>query len=183
MNLPAFKMKDDLEKNIDFLQNIFLAQKQGRNCLPDNLGLAESEYRIVLNLVANDQKARPVKSETGQLRQELLELRAEEVKDIIQLLISQRAQNSSLEILFSKILGAGCLGSSHLWKDLGLPSREDLRVLLEINFPALAASNIKNMRWKKFFYKQLCEQEGSYVCRSPSCEQCSTYQECFGEEI
>ena len=34
------------------------------------------------------------------------------------------------------------------------------------NFPQLARRNTQDMRWKKFLYKQLCEQDGGYVCRS-----------------
>jgi nitrogen fixation protein NifQ len=53
---------------------------------------------------------------------------------------------------------------------------------MERNFPSLAARNDKNMKWKKFFYKQLCDAEGIYVCRSPSCEVCVDYAQCFAPE-
>ncbi|MFM8444786.1 MAG: nitrogen fixation protein NifQ, partial [Methylococcus sp.] len=33
--------------------------------------------------------------------------------------------------------------------------------------------------WKKFLYKQLCEAEGIYVCRAPSCGECVDYADCF----
>jgi NifQ. len=39
-----------------------------------------------------------------------------------------------------------------------------------------------DMKWKKFIYKQLCEAEGLYVCRAPSCEVCKDYDQCFGKE-
>ena len=81
------------------------------------------------------------------------------------------------------IVAAACLGGDHLWRDLGLASRQQLRELLQHNFPQLAQRNVNDMRWKKFFYKQLCEQDGGYVCRSPSCEQCPTHHDCFGEEL
>ena len=49
------------------------------------------------------------------------------------------------------------------------------------NFRPLAEQNTKDMKWKKFLYKQLCIGEGIYVCRAPSCEVCVDYAACFGE--
>lgn len=80
------------------------------------------------------------------------------------------------------LLTEGCMGGDHLWQDLGLWSRNDLSELIALAFPALAEKNVKDMKWKRFFYKQLCEQEGVYTCRSPSCEVCPDYQACFGPE-
>ena len=76
----------------------------------------------------------------------------------------------------------GCMGNDHLWQDLGLWSRQELSTLMQRNFPSLAAQNDRDMKWKKFIYKQLCLQEGIYTCRAPSCEVCVDYQQCFGSE-
>jgi nitrogen fixation protein NifQ len=38
------------------------------------------------------------------------------------------------------------------------------------------------MRWKKFFYRQLCEQADVLICKSPSCGVCCDYASCFGAE-
>jgi nitrogen fixation protein NifQ len=80
------------------------------------------------------------------------------------------------------IIVAGSLGSDHLWQDLGLWSRTQLSAMLQYNFPELAAKNDKDMKWKKFLYKQLCEAEGLYLCRVPSCEVCVDYPKCYGSE-
>jgi nitrogen fixation protein NifQ len=80
------------------------------------------------------------------------------------------------------IFVAGCMGSDHLWQDLGLWSRQDLSALFKHNFPVLVEKNVGDMKWKKFLYKQLCLQEGIYVCRAPSCEMCQDYWKCFGPE-
>ncbi len=80
------------------------------------------------------------------------------------------------------IVATGCMAHDHLWQDLGLWSREDLTALMMRNFPTLAGQNTRNMKWKKFLYKQLCNAEGIYVCRAPSCEVCADYQACFGPE-
>jgi len=108
-------------------------------------------------------------------RQKALELR--------DLLLGSRRGSEPEEAWLASSLAAACLGGDHLWRDLGLESRESLKALLLHNFPSLAERNVKNMRWKKFLYKQLCEQDGGYVCRAPSCEQCPSHHDCFGAEV
>jgi len=80
------------------------------------------------------------------------------------------------------ILATACMGSEHLWQDLGLPSRRELSQVIALNFPQLARVNSRDMKWKKFLYRELCQREGIYVCASPSCEACSDYDVCFGPE-
>jgi len=79
-------------------------------------------------------------------------------------------------------VAAGCLGEQHLWRDMGLPSRAALRLLLETYFRDLAADNTMDMRWKKFIYRRLCRWGGFATCKSPSCGVCGDYSECFGPE-
>jgi nitrogen fixation protein NifQ len=79
-------------------------------------------------------------------------------------------------------LACACLGANHLWQDLRLPSRRELSALLVYWFPRLAAKNVNDMKWKKFFYKQLCERDGLFICKAPSCGVCSDYTHCFGPE-
>jgi nitrogen fixation protein NifQ len=80
------------------------------------------------------------------------------------------------------ILIAGCSGHSHLWEDLGLFSRHDLNLLMHTHFPLLAAKNDRDMKWKKFIYKQLCEREGIIACPAPTCDACAQFSECFAPE-
>ena len=80
------------------------------------------------------------------------------------------------------MLARRCMSPNHLWQDLGLSSRGDLNRLMRERFPALAARNAQNMKWKKFFYRCLCEMEGFTLCAAPSCAECSDYSACFGEE-
>ncbi len=77
---------------------------------------------------------------------------------------------------------SACLGNDHLWQDIGFWQRQDLSQFLQHNFPELARRNHKDMKWKKFLYKQLCEAEGLNLCRAPSCEVCDDYSNCFGSE-
>ncbi len=169
----------------DWLALILAAQRDGRTCLPFHLGLDESAFARLLEarygLGAAHWLAQPA-AERDALRQELLALRRDEWLELRALLLAGCAAIDPQAEVMASIVAAACLGGDHLWRDLGLASRAQLHELLHAHFPVLAARNVNHMRWKKFFYKQLCEQDGGYVCRSPSCEQCPTYHDCFGDE-
>nr|CRH04608.1 NifQ protein involved in the incorporation of molybdenum into nitrogenase [Candidatus Magnetococcus massalia] len=109
--------------------------------------------------------------------------RMDEVDELLQLFLEHAGPDGELEkVLIARILAAGCMGQNHLWEDLGLWSRTQLSSMILTNFPALAHKNDRNMKWKRFFYKQLCEREGVYTCRAPSCAVCGDYSQCFGPE-
>ncbi|HED19738.1 MAG TPA: nitrogen fixation protein NifQ [Gammaproteobacteria bacterium] len=108
--------------------------------------------------------------------------RQPERAELQSLLLEHRANADISEQWIADIVVSACMGGNHLWQDLGLWSRRDLTRLIQTNFPALAAGNDCDMKWKKFFYKQLCLQTGIYTCRAPSCEVCVDYRECFGPE-
>lgn len=80
------------------------------------------------------------------------------------------------------IIAHACMGFRHLWEDLGLESRQLLRSLMTDCFPELVTLNQQDMRWKKFFYRQRCEQEGGYLCRAPSCHACHERANCFATD-
>ncbi|MDO8329450.1 MAG: nitrogen fixation protein NifQ [Fluviicoccus sp.] len=175
--------------NKSWLARILDAQRSTGSALPLHLGLEPDAYRQLINCFFPDCRVwlalhygHDLLWQRGELRQQLLVLRREEWETLRNLLVQHRRGDDASEIRMAEIVAAACLGSGHLWRDLGLGSRGMLRDLLQSNFPALVSLNTRDMRWKRFFYKQLCEQEGGYVCRSPSCDQCSTYDECFGEE-
>ncbi|PWB84417.1 MAG: nitrogen fixation protein NifQ [Methylocystaceae bacterium] len=80
------------------------------------------------------------------------------------------------------ILTKRSMAPRHLWQDLGLFRREELGRLIGDRFPRLAARNTANMKWKKFFYRSLCELEGFVLCAAPTCRECSDFSNCFGDE-
>ena len=109
--------------------------------------------------------------------------RHDEYGDILLLLLEGAGNRTAQTVALAECVARACLGEDHLWHDLGLPSRSELSALLHDHFPGLAERNSGNMRWKKFFYKQLCERLEVTACRAPSCGVCCHYQECFdGEE-
>lgn len=71
------------------------------------------------------------------------------------------------------------LQPNHLWQDLGLSTRADLTGLLRRHFGPLAVRNVRDMKWKKFFYRLMCEDEGVSICKSPVCDTCSDFALCF----
>lgn len=74
------------------------------------------------------------------------------------------------------------LQPDHLWQDLGLAQRSDLTGLLNRHFAPLAVLNTQDMKWKKFFYRQMCQMEGINICKSPVCNTCTDYSICYGPE-
>lgn len=82
----------------------------------------------------------------------------------------------------AKILARRSMETSHLWEDLGLPARPALSALIRRHLPGLAAANTQNMRWKKFFYRQICSDAAFSLCLSPSCNDCEERADCFAPE-
>jgi nitrogen fixation protein NifQ len=111
--------------------------------------------------------------------------RNDEIDDLMALLLdhADRAAGPKAELYHvAWQIACASLGDQHLWQDLGLPSRDALSLLIGRWFPALAARNADNMKWKKFFYRQLCLKEDILICKSPSCAGCPDVGLCFGPE-
>ncbi|WKJ91409.1 nitrogen fixation protein NifQ [Methylomonas montana] len=161
-----------------WLAQIIASWSVGDGVLPDSLGLSSEQFQQLLDhYFPGYPLAEQAYSGSSLDYSRMLE------KQDLEILLVQFASQSGVETewLIAMIVSA-CLGNDHLWQDLGLWSRSDLSALLAHNFPELVNRNSKDMKWKKFLYKQLCEAEGLYVCRAPSCEVCKDYQQCFGPE-
>ncbi|MBK5931551.1 nitrogen fixation protein NifQ [Halochromatium salexigens] len=182
-------------RNDESLASMLASQCVGLGAMPNWLGLAPETFEdlIAYHFPALQQSALP------RPQRQLDPERADERDELVRLLLkpwnerSDRIRERSKPSISSidpqpsqgwmaQIIAAGCMGSDHLWQDLGLCKRVELSQLMEYNFPALAKQNRHDMKWKRFLYKQLCEAEGIYTCRSPSCEVCVDYHACFGAE-
>jgi nitrogen fixation protein NifQ len=106
----------------------------------------------------------------------------DEFDDLVSLLLDHRSGCDETSRWLAHALATAAMADNHLWQDLGLPSRTELSWLMQTHFTSLAQCNSGDMKWKKFFYRQLCERAGLTLCRSPSCGVCSDYQQCFGPE-
>ena len=106
----------------------------------------------------------------------------DEFDEILELLLDHRASAVEQNTWLAHAIASAAMGENHLWQDMGLPSRKVLSDLMQTHFPTLAAKNSGDMKWKKFFYRQLCERAGIPICKSPRCADCCDYRVCFGPE-
>ncbi|MGR9052606.1 MAG: nitrogen fixation protein NifQ [Gammaproteobacteria bacterium] len=164
--------------NCDWLAKIIASWLCGKSVLPDYLGLEPEQFQTLLDTQYPGFDV-PFKAPSGIVLDFERMLEREDLIKLLQLFRSDASREN--DVIIGLIVSA-CLGSDHLWQDLGLWNRSELTALLRYNFPALAERNVKDMKWKKFLYKQLCEAEGLYLCRAPSCEVCKDYSDCFGSE-
>lgn len=105
-----------------------------------------------------------------------------EFDDLLALLLDHRTVDSAEARELAYAIARACMGANHLWQDMGLADRGVLSGLMTQHFTSLARRNTGDMKWKKFFYRQLCERAGLVICRSPSCGACADYPQCFGPE-
>lgn len=160
----------------ELFAQMICSQLGGNGALPAGLGLETKDFRALM------ERHFPGIDLPIQCGGPVPDPRALERDDLLGLLLSHRAHRNASERWMAEIVTSACMASDHLWQDLGLWSRQYLSELMTQNFPALAARNVHDMKWKKFLYKQLCEQEGINACRAPSCEYCTDYLNCFGPE-
>ncbi|HEX8989851.1 MAG TPA: nitrogen fixation protein NifQ [Rhodocyclaceae bacterium] len=106
----------------------------------------------------------------------------DEFNDLVELLLDNRTRPCEPSAWLSYAVASAAMGENHLWQDMGLPNRRQLSEFLKLRFAPLADLNTGDMKWKKFFYRQLCERAGVPVCRSPHCADCADYGICFGSE-
>ncbi len=107
---------------------------------------------------------------------------APEEPDLRALLLDHRSEGAPAETALAAIVARRSCRANHLWQDMGLRDRSELNRLLHRHFRPLAAQNVNDMKWKKFFYRKLCEQDGLLVCRAPNCDVCVDKAHCFGPE-
>lgn len=154
----------------------------GAGALPAWLGLQPAAFDCLLQHIFPGASSEPLAGvDTAGPGDDAAD-RADEREELVRLMLMHRAGDDPSEVWMAHVVAAGCMAADHLWQDLGLPARGELTALMRRNFPTLAARNVKDMKWKRFLYKQLCEAEGIYTCRAPSCQVCTDYHACFGPE-
>ncbi|ACS84325.1 nitrogen fixation protein NifQ [Musicola paradisiaca] len=164
-----------------WLRRLLTLHEAGAACFPRQMGLATSDWRDLLWRLDWPPPADAVRDQRQMLMSELQAGRQEEREQLAGWLLQHMAASAAPMHL---IIASASLGFNHLWQDLGLDSRAELRDLMTDCFPALVAMNSQNMRWKKFFYRQRClHTDGELVCRSPSCDDCCEWSHCFAPEV
>jgi nitrogen fixation protein NifQ len=175
--------------NLTYCKQIMHAQLSGRIVLPHGLGLSKKCYQELRKAIDDDEIIHQEIAwyqddwefirERAAFCEELFAMKSDERDELIKLLSQYHNQQDPSSRQMAIIIATACLTKHHLWESLGLQERSQLGEIIKHNFPELHALNTNNMRWKRFFYRQLCEQGGDYICRSPSCEECKSYAECF----
>ena len=150
----------------------------GEGGLPERLGLPRPAFRRLQSRWLGGRDL-PEQAPSGLA---WLPDQAPEADDLRGLLLAERAWGGVLEEWLADMLVAACQGGRHLWEDLGVWSRAELTALLRRHFPGLVRANRRDMKWKKFLYRRLCETEGLMLCRAPTCDQCPEISDCFGPE-
>ncbi|MBI0451362.1 nitrogen fixation protein NifQ, partial [Dickeya dianthicola] len=164
-----------------WLRRLLSLHDAGAACFPRRMGLDDALWQALrqrLNQPAPGANA--ARDQRQSVMSELQQTRREEREQLAAWLYGYLAADGAP---LHQIIASASLGFNHLWQDLGLDSRAELRLLMTDCFPVLVALNHQNMRWKKFFYRQRClHQGGELVCRSPSCDDCCEWALCFAPE-
>ncbi|GEM_PF-669733 len=103
----------------------------------------------------------------------------QEEHQLRRLLLRHGAGRGPGPVAFARLVARACMEPDHLWTSLGFAHRDLLSGLMQRHFPGLVALNQRDMRWKKFFYKLLCEEEAVRTCKASSCEICPHHHECY----
>jgi nitrogen fixation protein NifQ len=170
----------DISDNDDFdhhvLACVLSAAVMDGGPLPERAGLAEQELNA---LIVACFPAAPVRAFAWMPGADNADDETIMVRD---LLLAQRSTEGEVGRWLAAMVARRAMEPNHLWEDLGLRERPELSRLLTRHFAPLAARNTRNMRWKRFFYRMLCEDDGFVMCTTPVCTQCNDFDLCFGEE-
>lgn len=174
--LPSMRLGEDLCA-LALRGVIGQALKAGRQ--PLIRGLPEERLQAVLATLAIPFPGAGFAADTGAWTPDD---DGDEFADLLDLLLENLALPDESGICLCHAIATAAMGADHLWQDMGLPSRTVLSDLLREHFPVLAAKNVGDMKWKKFFYRQLCERAGVPICKAPHCAECCDRALCFGPE-
>ena len=176
----TFSVSDEMAVNPRYWLHLLLQKfVAGDICLPRQMGLDEKSYARLCDDAAIEPVFSAETLQKQQLMEELRYGRQDECQELETWLLNYvRPEVKEM----ATIVANASIGFSHLWEDLGLDSRAQLRELMQACFPELVRLNDQNMRWKKFFYRQRCEQDGGMMCRAPSCQACYERASCFAPD-
>ncbi|WP_407659927.1 nitrogen fixation protein NifQ, partial [Methylocystis suflitae] len=152
-----------------------LATSEGGS-LPAQVGLTDAELG---DLFSHYFTARSIES-SGDREAGLVD--ADEIEMVRDLLLENRSSEGEFVRWLAAMIARRAMEPNHLWEDLGLRDRSELTRLIARHFAPLARRNDKNMRWKRFIYRMMCENDGFVMCSTPVCSNCADYALCYGAE-
>jgi nitrogen fixation protein NifQ len=145
--------------------------------LADRVGLSETDLDTLCSLFFPN--SRLAGSAEGEIA---ASIDIDEMDLVRDLLLSNRSSVGDFGQWLAAMVARRALEPNHLWEDLGLRERSELTRLIQRHFAPLAVRNDKNMRWKRFIYRMMCENDGFVMCSTPVCTSCADYNLCYGEE-
>jgi nitrogen fixation protein NifQ len=107
---------------------------------------------------------------------------SDDERSLRELLSRHTTSGSWIELRLASMISRRAMRPNHLWQDVGLRCRRELSELMMRHFAPLAMRNHRDMKWKKFFYRMICRDEGFRLCTAPSCSECDDFAVCFGDE-
>ncbi|HEY8125587.1 MAG TPA: nitrogen fixation protein NifQ [Methylocystis sp.] len=152
-----------------------LASSEGRS-LAAQAGLAKTELAA---LFSHCFPARSIESSGDDVASPI---DADEIEIVRELLLENRSSEGDCGRWLAAMIARRAMEPNHLWEDLGLRDRSELTRLIARHFAPLARRNDKNMRWKRFIYRMMCENDGFVMCSTPVCSNCADYALCYGVE-
>jgi len=145
--------------------------------LVEGLGLEADEIVALIGQIFP-----PAKPVFDQILSAEIELSRPTDEEYLREYLGRYASCGKLSLILAAIIARRALQPHHLWQDLGLRNRRELSWLMERHFAGLAARNVHDMKWKKYLYRAICRDEGFTLCVAPSCNDCSDFDHCFGDE-
>lgn len=170
-------MKGDQLDRLLFGRILAMALADPRRPTTSALGLTTEDLTALVARHAPDLAARVAAPEGTDSGEDAIE-----EEDLRAFLRENGARGAAEEAWLAAIVARRSLEPNHLWQDMGFTHRGELNAMFRRHFPALVAMNGADMKWKKFFYRQLCEREGLMLCKSPNCEVCDDFEACFSPE-
>jgi nitrogen fixation protein NifQ len=104
------------EGNSHVLACMIASWQTGGGAMPDWLGLPPAAFHCLMDLHFPSY-AMDLLSPLGRAADPG---RTEEVEDLVQLMLLDKAGESPSEVWMAQVVATGCMGSDHLWQDLGL---------------------------------------------------------------
>lgn len=182
-HLLAFARDPDLPETQALAGTIALAPRRHGPWRAPVAGLGADEFDLMLlHYFPGAAPLRPLLHGWREAAEAAPRPGADEFDELVELLLAHRTTPTPDSRWLAHAVATASMASNHLWQDLGLPSRVELNTLMQTRFTALKTKNAGDMKWKKFFYRQLCEQADVPICKSPSCAECCDYSVCFGPE-
>lgn len=177
----AARITDDAAFDRHVLASILAVAASEGPALAAQSGLNEADLSTVLSLCfSTGDVARLGQARSGAAPDDAA--LAEEAALIRDLLLARRSTAGDMGRWLAGMVARRAMEPNHLWEDLGLRDRSELSRLMTRHFGPLAARNTNNMRWKRFFYRMMCEDDGFVMCATPVCSQCTDFSLCFGDD-